>query len=73
MKPRLLYGSTLIAICIGLSASPVFAQWRAGGRWIDASGELVITVLDRWGRSCVNGTAQASYTVAGGSDWSSLP
>ena len=46
--------------------SPAIAQWRPGGQWIDASGELVITVMDRWGRSCASGTAQASYTVAGG-------
>ena len=49
------------------SSSPAIAQWRPGGQWIDASGELVITVMDRWGRSCASGAAQASYTVAGGS------
>ena len=68
MKALWLCGSALTAILVGLFASPVvFAQWRPGGQWIDASGELVVTVMDRWGRSCASGTAQASYTVSGGS------
>ena len=61
--------SSLVAILIGVLgfAFPVNAQWRAGGQWRDASGDLVVTVVDRWGRSCASGTAQASYRVSGGS------
>ena len=61
--------STLVAISIGVlgAAFPANAQWRAGAQWRDASGNLVVTVVDRWGRSCVSGTAYASYKVAGGS------
>lgn len=50
------------------SSSPVSAQWRAGAQWRDSSGDLVVTVMDRWGRSCASGTAQSSYRVAGGSE-----
>ena len=58
----------LMGILFGLGFSPsAMAQWRAGGQWIDSSGDLVVTVVDRWGRSCASGTAQASYQVAGGS------
>ena len=61
--------SSLAAILIGVLgfAFPVNAQWRAGAQWRDASGDLVVTVVDRWGRSCVSGTANASYRVSGGS------
>lgn len=67
MKKSWLCGSTLIAMLGAWSSFPAIAQWRAGAQWIDASGELVVTVMDRWGRSCASGTAQASYRVTGGS------
>lgn len=65
MKAFYLWSGALIGM-LSLT-SPAIAQWRDGDQWIDASGELVITVMERWGRSCASGTAQASYTVAGGS------
>lgn len=68
MKLPSLLCSTLLGISIGLAFNkPVDAQWQSGVQWQDLSGDLVITVMDRWGRSCASGTAQASYKVAGGS------
>lgn len=74
MKLPWLLCSTLIGTLIGLVCDkPVAAQWRAGAQWQDSSGDLVVTVIDRWGRSCASGTAQASYRVAGGSGGLSYP
>jgi hypothetical protein len=60
--------SALIGISVGLACDkPVAAQEQAGALWRDSSGDFVVTVMDRLGRSCASGTAQASYQVAGGS------
>ncbi len=60
--------SALIGISVGLACDkPVAAQGQAGAPWQDSSGDFVVTVMDRLGRSCASGTAQASYQMAGGS------
>ncbi|MGB3791024.1 MAG: hypothetical protein WA949_23665 [Phormidesmis sp.] len=67
MRSFWLLVGTLVGTSIGLITSePVSAQWRAGAQWQDSSGDLVVTVMDRWARSCASGTAQSSYSVAGG-------
>ncbi len=64
----------LLCLFLGLSASipalspPASAQRLARSEWKSKSGDLVLYVVDRWGRSCAAGTAQATYRVKGGSD-----
>lgn len=36
-------------------------------QWATASGDLTLTIIDRWGRSCASGSAAASFQVRGGS------
>lgn len=55
--------SALLSLCSAQSAT---AQWRAGAQWRSASGDLVTTVVNRWGRSCASGTAQSTYQVKDG-------
>ncbi len=64
-----MWNSLAVGILLGLGFAPsTVAQSHIGGQWVDSSGNLAVTVIDRWGRSCANGTANASYQVAGGSE-----
>lgn len=43
------------------------AQIRGGApQWATSSGDLTLTIIDRWGRSCASGSAVASYQVRNG-------
>lgn len=59
-----------LSLLAGLPAlsPPASAQRLARSEWKSESGDLVFYVVDKWGRSCAAGTAQATYRVKGGAD-----
>lgn len=60
--------ASITATCL-LSLTQIgMAQIRGRApQWATESGDLTLTVTDRWGRSCASGTAMASYQVRNGS------
>lgn len=70
MKRIYAISTTLIGLCIafGLASAPKADAQSRGGTvaWKSSSGDLTLTLIDGWRRSCARGTASTGYQVRGG-------
>ena len=71
MRSLLWMTSTALGVSIALGLSwntTARAQYGRGGivAWQSESGDLTLTLIDSWGRSCARGTPSTAYTVSSG-------